>query len=241
MRILRVALWTCCAGVSLFAQSHAAPNAVTRYYVVFLRPDPARRSLAKADGERLQAAHMANIHKMAADGVLMSAGPFDDSPTTISGIFVFKVDSLESAKAIAAADPTVYEHRNTVDLHAWDGPAGIGDGYFRLHRMDPSTPENMRVRPLCILYRGPAWETKAAERDSLLQAHERYIDQLKAQGKLGAAGGIQARDDLLGLIIFKPIPFEKPQQLLNNDPAVEAGMLRAEFHHWWSSDHVLPW
>ena len=99
----------------------------------------------------------------------------------------------------------------------------------------------MQVRPLCILYRGPAWETKAAERDSLLQAHERYIDQLKAQGKLGAAGGIQAPDDLLGLIIFKPIPFEKAQQLLNNDPAVEAGMLRAEFHHWWSSDHVLPW
>ena len=26
-----------------------------------------------------------------------------------------------------------------------------------------------------------------------------------------------------------------------DDPAVKAGAFRVEFHHWWSSDHVLPW
>jgi hypothetical protein len=62
------------------AQSQPAPNALTRYYVAFLRPDPAQKPLAKEDAERLQEAHMANIHKMAADGILISAGLFDDTP-----------------------------------------------------------------------------------------------------------------------------------------------------------------
>lgn len=223
------------------AQSAATPEAMNRYYIVFLRPDPARKPLTKADGERIQSAHMANIHKMADDGVLIAAGPFDDTPTTISGIFVFKVDSLQSAEAIAAQDPTVLEHRNTADVHAWRGPPGIAVEYFRLHKLDPKTPENMQVHPLCMLYHGTAWDQKPSTRDSLLTAHERYVDHLREQGKLGAAGGIEAPDDLVSLVIFKPIPFEEAQSLLGEDPAVQAGVLRVEYHHWWSADHVLPW
>ncbi len=226
---------------SLHVQKTATPEPSTRYYVVFLRPDPSRKPLSKADGDRIQSAHMANIHKMAQDGVLVAAGPFDDTPTTISGIFVFKVGSLESAQAIAAQDPTVLEHRNTVDVHAWQGPPGISAEYFRLHKLNPSTPENMQAHPLCVLYRGIAWEEKLTTRDSLLIAHERYIDLLRDQGKLGAAGGIEAPDDLLGLVIFKSISLEEAQRLLSDDPAVQAGALRVEYHLWWSSDHVLPW
>src|SRR5690349_3978563 len=115
-------------GQGLWAQS-APLNGATRHYLAFLRPDPARKPLTKEEGERIQTAHMANIHKMAADGVLVSAGPFDDNPLTISGIFIFRVDTLERAKEIAEKDPTVVEHRNTIDVHAWDGPPGIGDEY----------------------------------------------------------------------------------------------------------------
>jgi hypothetical protein len=80
------------AVVSLYAQDPAARKPATaRYYVVFIRPDPSRKELSKADGERLQSAHMANIQKMGRDGVLMAAGPFDDdpvvSPVKLSGIF----------------------------------------------------------------------------------------------------------------------------------------------------------
>jgi uncharacterized protein len=88
----RVLLSILTVALSIHAQTSA-----DRYYVVFLRPDPARRELPKAEGERLQAAHMANIQKMGRDGVLMAAGPFDDKPVNISGIFVFKMSSLEAA------------------------------------------------------------------------------------------------------------------------------------------------
>src|SRR5690242_9915868 len=97
----------------LSAQPAAQRSRPAPYYVVFLRPDPARQTLSKEDGERMQKDHMANIRKMADAGVLVSAGPFEDQVRTISGIFVLKADSLERAQEIAAQDPTVVAHRNT--------------------------------------------------------------------------------------------------------------------------------
>jgi uncharacterized protein YciI len=229
------------AAILAGGQTTAIASLTTRYYVVFLRPDPSRKPLSKADGERIQAAHMANIHKMAEDGILVSAGPFDDTPTTISGIFIFKTDSLASAHSIAEQDPTVLEHRNNVDVHVWQGPAGIGAEYFRLHKLDPTIPENMQIHPLCMLYPGTAWEEQSRTREAVLVAHERYIDDLHEQHKLGAAGKIEAPDNLLDLVIFRPISLEDARHLLQGDPAIKTNVIRSECHQWWSSDHVLPW
>ena len=150
-------------------------------------------------------------------------------------------DSLEAAKRIAAQDPTVVEHRNTVDVHTWEGPPGLAVEYNRLHKLDPKTPENMQVHPLCMVYRGSSWELEKSQRDSLLAAHARYLENLRAQDKLGAAGTIEPPDDMQDLVIFKVIPPEEAQRLMQEDPAVKAGLLRVEYHRWWSSDHVLPW
>src|SRR5215469_16049720 len=120
-------------GAAAFAQE-AAHEATGVYYVVFLRPDPARKPLAKEEGERIQNAHMANIHKMADDGYLVAAGPFENDPPPISGVFVMKAKSIDEARRIAGEDLTVRERRNTIDVHTWRGPAGIGDEYFRLHK-----------------------------------------------------------------------------------------------------------
>jgi uncharacterized protein YciI len=223
------------AAASGFAQIPA------RYYVVFLRPNPSRKELPKTEGERIQAAHMANIQKMGRDGILMAAGPFEDTPTTISGIFVFKIDSFKAAKALAAQDPTVLEHRNNVDVHAWQGPEGIGDEYFRLHKADPKTPENMQTHPLVILSPGPAWKENPLVRAQLLADHAHHMDRLREEGKLGAGGPFEVPDDLFSLLIFNAMPLSEAQSALEDDHAIQAGILRAEYHTWWSSDRVLPW
>lgn len=235
----RIALALLLAAVSLHAQNSEPAHAP--YYIAFLRPDPARKPLAKEDADRIMSAHMANIFKMAEDGLLASAGPFDDEHTTISGIFIFKVESLAKAQSIANQDPTVVEHRNTIDVHQWNGPDGLGDEYFRLHRLDPKTPENMQKHPFCILLHGAAWDASSPQQASILAAHEQYLTELRSHGKLGAAGSIDASGDLVALVIFRVIPQADAQALLASDPAVMAGVLRVENHTWWSSDHVLPW
>ena len=180
---------------------------------------------------------MANIHKMADDGVLVSAGPFEDTPHTISGIFIFKVDSLERAREIALKDPTVLEHRNMIDVHAWDGPAGIGEEYTRLHKLDPKTPEHMQAHPFCMLLR----DQNAGAAQELLAAHGKYVEKLRTNGKLSASGPVDGDDELAGLVVFRAIPLEEAERLMSEDPAVRAGVFKVEYHHWWSSDHVLPW
>jgi uncharacterized protein YciI len=219
-----------------FAEA-AQPAASTElYHLVFLRPDPARRTLPKDEAERIQAAHMANIHKMADSGVLVAAGPFDDQPRTISGIFIFRTSSIEEARRIAARDPTVVERRNLVEVHAWRGPKGIGEEYFRLHKEKPDTPEGMGVQPLFLLYRGSAWNGRAEQ----LASHNGYLDRLKREGKLAMAGPIEGSDELAAMVVFSRIPEDEARRLMAEDPAVKANVFRAGFHRWWCAEHVIP-
>jgi uncharacterized protein YciI len=228
-------------GIAAFAQE-TAHEATSVYYVVFLRPDPARKPLAKEEGERIQNAHMANIFKMADDGYLAAAGPFENDPPPISGVFVMKAKSIDDARRIAGEDPTVREHRNTIDVHAWRGPAGIGDEYFRLHKEHPETPENMAVQPILLLTRGPAWNATAPkDRVVLLAEHQHYVDELHRSGKLGAAGPVEGDPEMISIVVFHRIPMEEVGRLISDDPPVKARVLSVEAHRWWSSAHVLPW
>ncbi len=217
---------------ALTLQAQSAP-----YFVVFLRPDPTRKALSASASRRVQSEHTSNLRQLEQDGDLAADGPFDDNPTTISGIFILKVDSLHEARQIAVHDPMVLKRRNTVDVYEWNGPPGIGDEYVRIHNQNPDAPDNQKLHPLGMLYRGSAW----APRDPVLAAHDRYIEQLRKEGKLGAAGDVKTPDELTGLVIFKAIPLEEAQLLMSQDPAVRARVLRVEWHRWLAADHVLPW
>ena len=214
----------------------AAPaEEMTTYYVVSLRPNPARTALAKEEGEKMQAAHMAHILSMARRGKLVAAGPFGDTPTTISGIFVFETPTLAEARSEAEADPTVVAKRNLVEILTWQAPKGIGAEYRRLHAADPKTPEGMGVHPLAYLRKGDGWDAAARAE------HEGYLVQLRAQGKLAAAGPAESEDGMVSLVVFDRIAYEEAERLMAEDPAVKSGALKPEFHHWWCSAHVLPW
>lgn len=236
------------AALAAFCLLAAAQEQAERYYIVLLRPDPARKTLTQEESGRLKTAHLANVRKMSEDGVLVAAGPFEETPVTITGIFVFRVASMKAAEALASKDPMVAWHRNTADAHAWMGPPGIGDEYARLHKQDPNAPDKMVAHPLFLVYRGPKWAEKGTAPGSLMTLHAAdmtrhaaYIGELRQRGKLGAAGWVEGEGNLVGMVIFKPIPREEAEALIKDDPAVRAGTLRVETHNWWSDDRALPW
>ena len=74
--------------------------------------------------EELQKGHMANINRLAGMKKLIAAGPFGDDGR-LRGIFVFRVASLDEAKALTATDPAVQAGRLAVELHTWMVPEGI--------------------------------------------------------------------------------------------------------------------
>jgi len=231
-----IGLATCLASAIPAASQAASDNHSSRvYHIVFLKRDPARKPLSKEEGERIQSAHMANILAMADRGVLVAAGPFDDTPPVISGVFFFTTPSVEEARKVAEADPTVTEHRNTVEVLAWHGPAGLGEEYRRLHKEKPDTPVDMGVHPFVILRRG------AHEPDATLMAqHAAYWAKLRADGKVLAAGAVEGDSSVAGIVIFDRIPDAEAASLAAADPAVSAGVLTVEAHRWWCAAHVFP-
>jgi uncharacterized protein YciI len=222
--------------LSLVLLAPIAPAAATaRYYIAFLRPAPDRTPLAPADAERIQAAHMANIEDMGKRGIVVAAGPFEDKPPTISGIFVFALKSREEAQRIAESDPTVVAHRNVIDVVTWDGPAGIGAEYVRLHAGHPEMPEGMGVQPFFMLY---AADTSASVH--VTDPETTYLNGLRAAGHVAAWGSASGRPGLVAIVVFNRLTDDEAQRLMAADPAVASGSTRAEFHRWWCAAHVLP-
>ncbi len=93
-------------------------------YLAFLTRGPKWTPERTPETEETQKAHLANINKLAQSGKLVVAGPFGDNGQ-LRGIFVFKVESLDEAKELAATDPAVKAGRLALDVHAWLVPEGI--------------------------------------------------------------------------------------------------------------------
>ena len=102
------------------AQSTGADDyEMTTYQVGFLRKGPNWTPAGDSpELKALQAAHMAHIGKMAETGKLILAGPFADGGD-LRGLLIFRVDSLEEAKALAEEDPAVRAGRLVLEWHPW--------------------------------------------------------------------------------------------------------------------------
>lgn len=89
----------------LAAQYDADDYGMKKYVIAFLKRGP-NRDRSKEEADALQAAHLANISRMAEEGVLILAGPFFGDGE-LRGIYIFDVDSIEKAEALTNTDPAI--------------------------------------------------------------------------------------------------------------------------------------
>lgn len=75
------------------------------------------RSHDTETAKKLQEGHMANIQKMADDGLLVLAGPFAD--TLGGGIFVLKTATIEETERILQNDPAIKAGRLKYTIRPW--------------------------------------------------------------------------------------------------------------------------
>jgi len=102
----------------------AAPEKFTTAYLAFLTRGDKWTPEKTPATEAIQKAHMENIQKLADMKKLVVAGPFGDNGR-LRGIFVFKVDSIEEARELAATDPAVKAGRLALQVLTWTVPEGI--------------------------------------------------------------------------------------------------------------------
>jgi len=97
-----------------------APIEFDSFILVLLVRSPNAPDMPKAELDKLQEAHIANIHRLADEGKLFKAGPTEDfSGRNVRGIFIFKTDSVDKAKEWVATDPTVKAGRLTPEFMKW--------------------------------------------------------------------------------------------------------------------------
>ncbi|HEX6892804.1 MAG TPA: YciI family protein, partial [Chryseolinea sp.] len=82
------------------------------YIFVFLNKKADAEQLPNGEVEKLMDGHMANIERLANEGKLIAAGPFEGG----GGIFIFNTNSLDEAKSWLDTDPGVRANRWDVEM-----------------------------------------------------------------------------------------------------------------------------
>jgi len=95
----------------LGADEHGMRN----YVMVILRTGPTPMPKGDARDEMFKR-HFANIQRLAAEGNLVAAGPFDGVDGW-RGMFIFAVADIDAAKALTATDPVIQNGEMVAEYH----------------------------------------------------------------------------------------------------------------------------
>jgi uncharacterized protein YciI len=97
---------------------------MTNYVVGFFHKGPNSGTGDAAESQRIQEGHLANFGKLVEAGKLIVAGPFSDGGD-LRGMLIFKLNSVDEARALMDADPALKAGRLTLELHLWFAAAGL--------------------------------------------------------------------------------------------------------------------
>lgn len=202
------------------------------FFVLLMRPSNPPQ-LNKEAGERLQEEHMNNIRKLASERKLLVAGPFMDD-TSLRGIFVLHAVSADEAQEWSNGDPAVHAGRLAAEVH---GPWLLPDG--ALHEV-PADTKGMEQYTLVLMKRGDKWDARASSVSEILEQHYAFLNKMTSEENVAVAGPfpVNAHTDLNGVAIFR-VGVDKTNQLLQDDPAIKAGVLVPEAHPWITGKGVL--
>ena len=101
-------------------------NGMRRYVLAILKTGPNDAKVTdKKERAELFKGHMANIGRLADEGKLAVAGPFNDPERKYRGIFILAVQTVDEARALADTDPAIKAGVFVVEYIPWFGSASL--------------------------------------------------------------------------------------------------------------------
>ena len=94
-----------------------------QYVLVILKTGPKPVPAGEARKKMFEG-HMANIQRLADEGKLVLAGPFDGADGW-RGMFVFAVKDIDEAKQLTATDPVIVNGEMVAEYHKYFGSASL--------------------------------------------------------------------------------------------------------------------
>lgn len=101
----------------------ADQRGMRNYVLVVLKTGPNKIAAGK-ERDEMFAGHFANMKRLAAEGKLAVAGPFDGIDGW-RGLFIFAVKDIEEAKQLTATDPVIIKGEMIAEYHKWYGSAAM--------------------------------------------------------------------------------------------------------------------
>jgi len=220
------------------AASPGAAQLVT-YQFGLLRKGPKWTPEQTEETKRTQEGHLANITRLADEGKLVVAGPLDAAAgSDLRGVFIFKVASIEEAKALTATDPAVKAGRLVIDLHSFLGTSGLGTRY--LEAQAKGTLGELTRYQLVLMKDGPRYDPqKPNENSQLGLARRTWMRGMAEHNPLLLAGPFTGQGSYRGLLVLGLASPEQASTVVREDPLVKTERMAFEVHTWWVAKGVL--
>jgi uncharacterized protein YciI len=197
--------------ILLFSQSVVAQQMV----IVFLHHKPDKAELPKDQIDKIMEGHFANIKKMADEGKLLVAGPFEGG----GGIFIFNSKSMEDVREWLKPDPGIQNNRWNVELQPYFPRTGI--------------PRLVKEPIQMTVYNFIRFDTHIAKFNvgmiaEILKKHDEYLNEIKKSGNVVAEGIFNDTDG--GILIIKG---DLDKKVIESNPAVQEGLLGIDIKNWY--------
>jgi uncharacterized protein YciI len=177
-----------------------------QYTFVFLHKKE-NVELPKEQIDKIMEGHMANINRLAKEGKLIAAGPFEGG----GGIFILNTTSVDEAKNWLSTDPGIQANRWNVELLPFTPRIG---GICKV-----SEPYEMTMYSF-VRFTATISKFTASTYPQIIYRHDEYIKQLNATGDVIAEGTFGEHDG--GILIMKG---SVTNELFEKDPGVQEALM----------------
>ena len=182
------------------------------YSFVFLHKKSPAEQLAKEQLDKIMEGHMTNIQRLAKEGKLLAAGPFDGG----GGIFILNTTSSDEARLWLSTDPGIQANRWDIEILPYTPRIGAV--------CIAKEPYEM-VSYNFIRFVEKSGSTENAE--GILKQHHEFVLALKNSGNIITEGIFESGGSIL---IMKG---EMNDNLFESDPAVQHGIISIERKKLW--------
>lgn len=180
------------------------------YSIVFLNKNADAPKITKEESATLMQGHLDNINRLAKEGKLLAAGPFEGG----GGLFILNTTSEEEAKAWLATDPGIVADRWKIEIHPYQPRYGSVCAVKEPYEMTNYT---------FIRYDAIVSKVTAGNFPEIIMQHDQYMKQLKNTGNVVTEAVFNERDG--GILVMKG---ELQPEVIENDPGIREGLIQHE-------------
>ncbi|HYF67904.1 MAG TPA: YciI family protein [Ohtaekwangia sp.] len=180
------------------------------YSIVFLNKNANAPKITKEESATLMQGHLDNINRLAKEGKLLAAGPFEGG----GGLFILSTTSVEEAKAWLATDPGIVANRWRIEIYPYQPRYGSVCPVKEPYEMTHYT---------FIRYDAIVSKVTAGNFPEIMMKHDQYMKQLKNTGNVITEAVFNERDG--GILVMKG---ELQPEVIENDPGIQAGLIQHE-------------